>query len=70
MHNGMEKTSVVANVMDEHPKDLGTLACKNRGDVSHCGQQVCVAPQLRDAAGPRPLVPSPSSSRARGGAEV
>lgn len=64
----MEKKIVVANVMVEHPKDLGTLACKSQGDVSHCGQQVCVASQLRDAAGPWPLVPRPSSSCANGGA--
>lgn len=64
----MEKKIAVANVMVEHPKDLGTLACKSWGDVSDCGQQVCVASQLRDAAGPQPLVPSPSSSCAHGGA--
>lgn len=37
--------------MDEHPKDLGTrsLACKNWGDISQCGQQVCSVARLRDA---------------------
>lgn len=48
----MEENNLVAGVMDEHSKDFGTrsLACKRRGVVSQCGQQVCAASWLRDAA--------------------
>jgi len=52
VHNGTEENNLVATVMDEHPKDLGTgsLASKNWGEFSQCGQQLCTAAWLCGAA--------------------